>query len=94
MTTVEIMLSVAMGIMTIWFLVNKGRVSAEQELTTNRINALADETKRYMETMRGEITYIAKNAQGIASNALSSAQRAESKILKISETVKTEVENA
>lgn len=80
--------SILVGVMLIGlisFIIYKGKVNMEIKLLHNRINAMADEVKRLMDNNQRELTYIAKNAQGIASNALSSAQRAESKINKLTE---------
>ena len=79
MTGIELGLIGTMAISFVSFLVYKGRVKMEQELLHNRISTLADEISHCITTISSEV----KNAKGIASNALSSAQRAESKIDKI-----------
>lgn len=80
MTGIEIILIFAFVMKTVWFLIYVTKTNVELELLSNRISALADDSRRKIDS----VELIANNAKGIASNALSSAQKADSKINKMS----------
>lgn len=89
MTTVEIVLSALVILGTVNFLIHRRKVEAEIDRLHNRIGKVSDSSMTRVTMVEDNIKNIAKNAQGIASNALSSAQRAESRIAKhITETTK------
>lgn len=69
-------------------LIHRGWVKSELELLHNRLDAANSEVLIMVKNVKDK----AQNAQAIASNALSSAQRAESRIVKHVET--KEVSNA
>lgn len=78
MSTVIISIIASVLVCILFGSLHKGWVKAELDILHNRVNAANSEAQMLIKGVKDK----ANNAQAIASNALSSAQRAESKIVK------------
>lgn len=89
--SIVITVVIALAVCLIYGAIHKGWVKSELQTLHNRINSANSEVHMFVSEVKGKT----QNAQAIASNALSSAQRAEAKFIKhIEETVGKEKEVA